>query len=293
MNRIAFLTMKNTNGFFTYDRLAMEPLARRGWMVEEIPWRDEIDWNAFEMVVIRSPWDYQQDWRAFLDVLAKIDRSRAILQNRLSTVRWNIHKSYLRDLEARGVLIVPTLWGTHLTPQSVEQAFAHFGSDQLVVKPTVGANAGDTYWVTRGRADENWEQALQAFAHREVMVQPFVESVVTTGEYSLFYFAGEYSHAILKTPKADDFRVQEEHGGKICAIDPDSKLVRTATCVMEALDEVPLYARVDLVRLPGDCLALIELELIEPSLYLSYDSEAPERFASSIDRCLRQRNTVR
>jgi glutathione synthase/RimK-type ligase-like ATP-grasp enzyme len=285
--------MKNTGGFFTYDRQAIEPLARRGWQVEEIPWRDEADWNAFEMVVIRSPWDYQQDSRAFLDVLAKIDSSRAILQNSLSIVRWNIHKSYLRDLELRGVLIVPTLWGTHLTPQSLEQAFTHFGSDQLVIKPTVGANADDTFWMKRGCADENLEKVWRVFNRREVMVQPFVESVVTKGEYSLFYFAGEYSHAILKTPKAEDFRVQEEHGGRICAIDPDEELVQAATRVMGALDEVPLYARVDLVRLSDRSLALIELELIEPSLYLSYDSDAPERFAVAVDRCLRQRNTVR
>jgi hypothetical protein len=289
MDRIAFLTMNNMEGFFAYDYLAFEPMARRGWQVEEIPWRKAIDWNEFKMVVIRSPWDYQQDWETFLTVLTQIDRSRATLQNSLHTVRWNIHKSYLRDLQQRGVPIVPTLWFDRLTSERLERTFSHFASPHIVVKPTVGANADDTFWIADEEADANREQALRVFADRELMAQPFVESIVATGEYSLFYFAGEYSHSILKTPKADDFRVQEEHGGVIRAIEPDAELVQAATRVMCALDEVPLYARVDLVRLPDGTLALIELELIEPSLYLSYDADAPERFATAMDRFLRQR----
>lgn len=287
MNRIAFLTMDNMEGFFAYDYLAIEPLARRGWQVEEIPWRKPVDWNAFQMVVIRSPWDYQQDGETFLTVLTQIDQSRATLQNSLHTVRWNIHKSYLRDLQQRGVLIVPTLWCDRLTPERLEQAFVHFDSSHVVVKPTVGANADDTFWISSDSFDANRERALRVFADRELMAQPFVESIVATGEYSLFYFAGEYSHSILKTPKADDFRVQEEHGGVIRAIEPDAELVQAAGRVMSALDEVPLYARVDLVRLSDGELALIELELIEPSLYLSYDADAPERFAAAMDQFLR------
>lgn len=290
MNRIAFLTMDNMEGFFAYDYLAIEPMARRGWQVEEVSWRKAVDWNDYQMVVIRSPWDYQQDWESFLRVLTQIDQSRAALQNSLHTVRWNIHKSYLRDLQQRGVLIVPTLWCDRLTPEQLEQAFTHFASPHIVVKPTVGANADDTFWISNEDSDANRERALRVFGNRELMAQPFVESIVCTGEYSLFYFAGEYSHAILKRPQADDFRVQEEHGGVIRAIEPDAELVQAATRVMRALDEVPLYARVDLVRLPDGGLALIELELIEPSLYLSYDSDAPERFAAAMDRHLRQRN---
>jgi glutathione synthase/RimK-type ligase-like ATP-grasp enzyme len=289
MDRIAFLTMDNMEGFFAYDHLAIEPMARRGWQVEEIPWRRPVDWNDYRMVVIRSPWDYQQDWEAFLHVLEQIDQSTASLQNSLQTVRWNIHKSYLRELEQRGVPIVPTVWADHLTPERLEQLFRQFNLPHIVVKPTVGANADDTFWVSSQDANANRDRALSTFAHRELMAQPFVDSIVSIGEYSLFYFAGEYSHAILKTPKADDFRVQEEHGGVIRAIEPDEELVQAATRVMRALNEEPLYARVDLVRLPDGTLALIELELIEPSLYLSYDPDAPERFAAAMDRFLRQR----
>lgn len=288
MDRIAFLTMENMEGFFAYDHLAIEPLARRGWHVEEIPWRRPVDWNDYALAVIRSPWDYQQDWESFLRVLTQIDQSRACLQNSLHTVRWNIHKSYLRDLEQRGIPIVPTRWLERLTEEELEKLFFVFNTPNIVVKPTVGANADDTFWISRSDLGENRARALSVFAHRELMAQPFVDSIVETGEYSLFFFSGEYSHAILKTPKANDFRVQEEHGGVIVAIEPDDELVQAATRVMEALDDEPLYARVDLVQWPGSPLALIELELIEPSLYLSYDSEAPERFARAIDRYLRR-----
>jgi hypothetical protein len=288
MGQIAFLTMDNMEGFFAYDYLAIEPLARRGWRVEEVPWRRPVDWSDYALVVIRSPWDYQQDWESFLDVLTHIDRSSACLQNSLQTVRWNIHKSYLRDLEQRGVPIVPTLWLDHLAEEELEEAFFEFNTPHIVVKPTVGANADDTFWISRADGDAGRARALSVFAHRELMAQPFVDSIVETGEFSLFFFAGEYSHAILKTPKRNDFRVQEEHGGVIVAIEPDDELAWAATHVMRALDEMPLYARVDLVRLPNGPLALIELELIEPSLYLSYDPGAPERFAQAIDRCLWQ-----
>jgi len=286
MGRIAFLTMDNMEGFFAYDYLAIEPLARRGWQVEEVPWRQPIDWNDYALVVIRSPWDYQQDFEAFLRVLAQIDQSAACLQNSLQTVRWNIHKSYLRDLESRGIPIVPTLWLDQLTNDRLEQIFFVLNTPSIVVKPTVGANADDTFWISRHDTNANRDRALRVFADRELMAQPFVDSIVSTGEYSLFYFAGEYSHSILKTPKSEDFRVQEEHGGVIRSIEPNDELVQAATRVMRAVDEEPLYARVDLVRLPNGQLALIELELIEPSMYLSNDPAAPERFADAMDRFL-------
>jgi hypothetical protein len=287
MRPIAFLTMDSLEGFVAYDHLAFEPLARRGWRVEEISWRRKnVLWNDYELVVIRSPWDYQQDPAAFLEVLHEIDASRARLLNDLRTVRWNIHKTYLRDLRDRGIHIVPTRWLNRLDADSLSRLFAEFDSRRIVVKPVVGANADDTFLLDARATGEAYTAALAAFSHCELMAQPFVESVISAGEYSLFYFGGEYSHSVLKTPKSLDFRVQEEHGGIIRSVQPAEDLVAAASRVMCVLDVPTLYARVDLVRLPDGCPALMELELIEPSLYFPYDQRAPERFADAVVRLM-------
>jgi glutathione synthase/RimK-type ligase-like ATP-grasp enzyme len=289
MRRIAFLTMDNIEGFVAYDHLAFEPLARRGWHVDEISWRCRgVPWDDYELVVIRTPWDYQQDPTGFLAVLQEIDQSRARLQNDLQTVHWNIRKTYLRDLRDRGISIVPTRWIDCLSVESLAELFAEFDVPRMVVKPVVGANADDTFLLEAPESRySSHALALTTFADRELMVQPFIESVVNPGEYSLFFFGGEYSHSVLKTPKLRDFRVQEEHGGVICSIQPDQDLVVAATRVMSVLDSVPLYGRVDLVRLPDGNPALMELELIEPSLYFAYDPLAPDRFADAVVRLMR------
>ncbi|MDX1420077.1 MAG: hypothetical protein R3181_08930 [Rubricoccaceae bacterium] len=282
MRRVAFLTMDSLEDFVAYDEEAVPPLEQRGWTVDFVPWRTPTDWGRYEAVVIRTPWDYQRDPDAFLAVLDAIEASPARLANPLDVVRWNLDKAYLRDLEARGVPIVPTAWGGRL--DDLDALRRRLGSDTLVVKPTVGANADDTF---RLGPDTDPSAALATFAARPFMVQPFVRSVIEEGEVSLFHFLGLYSHAILKTPAAGDFRVQEEHGGCIRALSPEPALRAAAD---RALDGLPplLYARSDWVRMPegapGGPWALMELELIEPSLYFPYDAAAPARFADAFVR---------
>ncbi len=276
MRRCAFLTTDRLEGFVTYDGLLHEPLARRGWAVDEVPWRAAADWDAYEVVVIRSPWDYQHDPDAFLAVLETIERSNARLENPLDLVRWNLRKTYLRDLEARGLPIVPTRWLPRLAPADLAPLFDALG-EEIVVKPVVGANADAAFRLRRETAPG---EALAAFAARACMAQPFVRAVVEEGEFSLFHFGGAYSHAILKTPASGDFRVQEEHGGRIRAVAPDPALRALADAVVDALGPAPLYARTDFVRLDAG-FALMEVELIEPSLYFPYDADSPERFADA------------
>lgn len=277
MRRCAFLTTDRLDGFVTYDHLLIEPLARRGWAVDEVPWRTDTDWGAYDAVVIRSAWDYQRDPDDFLAALDAIDRSTARLENPLALVRWNLRKTYLRDLEARGLPVVPTRWLPHLSPADLPRLFDTFGTDEVVVKPVVGANADDTFRLSRGQPPE---AALTAFAERTCMAQPFVRAVVEEGEFSLFHFGGAYSHAILKTPASGDFRVQEEHGGLIRAVTPEPALRALADAVLAALGPAPLYARTDFVR-SDTGFALMEVELIEPSLYFPYNAASPERFASA------------
>lgn len=281
MKQCAILSMDNLDDFEAYDELLIEPLAKYGWQTEFVSWRaTNVDWNQFDVVVIRTPWDYQDDAPAFLNVLADIERSTAVLENSLDIVQWNIDKQYLNSLEDKGVMIVPSLWREKLNKEEISTFYQHFNTHQVVLKPRISANADNTFWLTEAQAQARADELVDVFKDKPFIIQPFVESVITEGEFSLFYFDGQYSHAILKTPKQDDFRVQEEHGGRLTTITPESRLVEAAEKALQAIDEMPLYARVDFVRM-GDNFALMEAELIEPSLYFNMDEQSAQRFADA------------
>ncbi|GAA0371646.1 ATP-grasp domain protein [Bowmanella denitrificans] len=281
MKTCAFLSMDSLEGYFVYDDLLYAPMAVKGWHVERVSWRaKDVDWARFDVVVIRSPWDYQQDAGAFLRCLEGIDASGAMLANSLALVRWNINKGYLRDIQQRGIAIVPSLWRDDFHLADCHSAFEHFACDELIIKPLVSANADDTYRLNRQRLQDQAALLAERFAGRAHMIQPFVPAILQEGEYSLFFFGTEYSHCIVKRPKAGDFRVQEEHGGYLQAVEPEPALLELARQTLAALPEATLYARLDYVRL-ADGLAVMELELIEPSLYFNMDAASPQRFVDA------------
>jgi glutathione synthase/RimK-type ligase-like ATP-grasp enzyme len=284
MLRCAFLTLDDSTGFVIDDELAYPPLSALGWRVEAISWRTTpCDWRAYDAVVIRSTWDYIADPDAFLAVLAEVERAGTPLFNALDLVRWNIRKTYLRGLAQRGVPVVPTIWRERLAPAELPALIEEVGSDEVVIKPVVGLNAHGVFRVNARGDRQSSAELCGHYSQREFMAQPFLSHVVAEGEFSLFYFNGTLSHSILKTPKADDFRVQEEHGGVIRAVEVESKLREAGDTALGALDSLPLYARADFVRAnDGGGFWLIELELIEPSLYLRTDPGAPARFAQAL-----------
>lgn len=285
MPRCAFLTLEDPGNFVIDDHLAVSALQRKGWDVEQVPWRSDTRWELFDLAVVRTTWDYWNDVDAFVEALGRIARATA-LYNPLQLVRWNIEKTYLRELATRGVAIVPTAWSSDFGVDELSEWGEAFGVDELIVKPTISANADRTY---RFSLDAVPEAALELGKTGElVMIQPFLPSVLTRGEVSLVFFDGRLSHTVSKRPKAGDFRVQEEHGGLIRPIEPPPAFLDAARHVLARLDVIPLYARVDLVEgEQGDPLVM-EVELVEPSLYFRTDPDAGERFAQAVvDRVTR------
>jgi len=185
---------------------------------------------------------------------------------------------------------VPTQWLNSPSQAELKLLFDSTGCDEIVVKPVVGANADNAFWLRPDSPAEQWQTAQNTFQSRIALAQPFVRSVTSCGEISLTFFNGEYSHSVLKTPKSGDFRVQEEHGGRIQPIDPGRELIEFARCSLNSVPGETLYARVDVVELANGQPAVMELELIEPSLYLSFDSDAPARFADAIEASLKARD---
>lgn len=273
--------MDSLDGFVSDDHLAIGPLREVGWEVSFVSWRDPApQWDRFESVVIRTPWDYQSDPDSFIRTLETIEAAGPRLENPLPLVRWNLDKRYLRELEAKGIRTVPTIYDSGMPNRTAfDEWMSRFGVDELIIKPTVSATAQDTFRL------KHWDPDISSvFSNRSFMIQPFLNGIVEEGEYSLFYFNGRYSHTILKAPELGDFRVQEEHGGAISRAEPESRMLAAAEAINRIVSPVPLYTRIDLVRERDGGFALMELELIEPALYLRMDTEAPTRFAREFAR---------
>jgi glutathione synthase/RimK-type ligase-like ATP-grasp enzyme len=288
--RVAFLTMEETAGWSIDADLAFGPLAELGWQAEWLPWRSaDVTWDDWDAVYLAATWDYPDDPQAFLRVLEAIDTSRAVLVNDIEIVRWNIPKTYLRDLEAGGAPIVPSRWYGSFAECDLGADFAAFGADRLIVKPVVSTNARDTFLLDRAAAAQAGESLARIFASRAFVVQPFIGAVQTEGEYSLFYIGDRFSHGIRKVPKAADFRVQEEHGATIESAALTPELLSAGERAVSLVCPEPLYARCDLVRDSDGVLRIMELELIEPSLYLRMHESAAKRFAVAFDRYVKER----
>ncbi len=280
--KVALLSMDNTKGFFTYDKLLIEPMKSFGWDAEEISWRNEnINWDEYNAVIVRSTWDYQKDHKKFLDILEKINNSSAHLENDLELMKWNMNKKYLFDLEQKGIRIVDTLWKSNFNLNDVEKSFEIFNSEEIIIKPNISANADNTFRLTKEKLSEIKNELERIYLNREFMIQPFMKNIVDEGEYSHFFFNGEFSHCVLKKPKEKDFRVQEEHGGKFKSVIPTEQQITIGKNIIDKLAVLPLYGRTDLVRTADNDFALMELEAIEPSLYFNMDEQSPVRFTKA------------
>ncbi|MEL6301169.1 MAG: hypothetical protein AAFV47_05495 [Pseudomonadota bacterium] len=275
--RVVFLSQDSMDGFVSDDALAIEPFADQGLEVETVSWRADVDWSVYDAVIVRTPWDYMHAPDAFLATIDRIsDATR--LANPAALMRWNLDKRYLSELKEQGVPVVPTEYGTALTADRLNALLSAFPAG-AVIKPVISAGSKDTFALKPPIDAHTRQQVLEAHRESAYMWQPFVRSVVEEGEYSLFFFSGAFSHCIVKRPKQGDFRVQEEFGGEIVAIEATPEQLAVARKVLNALPETLLYARVDLVRGEQDEWWLIELEIIEPSLYLRTDEAAATRFA--------------
>lgn len=280
--------MDDTEGWSIDADLAFPALEALGWTAEWQRWREpSVDWARWDAVYLAAAWDYPEDPAAFVAVLEAIERSGPVLVNSPELVRWNLSKTYLRDLESQGVRIVPSRWFPSYGDCDLENEFAGFDAERLIVKPVISTNAMNTFLLDRSAADERRRELTEAFGERAFVVQPFMPAIQSEGEFSLFRIGDGFTHGILKRLRSGDFRVQEEYGAELVPIALTAELEAAGERALAALPSRPLYARTDFVRDGAGRLCLMELELIEPSLYLRMDDKAPVRFARAFDRHVR------
>jgi glutathione synthase/RimK-type ligase-like ATP-grasp enzyme len=239
---------------------------------EAAVWSDrDVDWPRFAGVVIRSCWDYHLRVEEFLSWIDGLERRGIPVVNSPSLIRWNVDKRYLEELSNKGIRIPDTLWLGCGEQVDLEFVCRQRGWKSAVVKPLVSASAYRT--ERRDRGD----------VLGPMMIQEYVEEIETQGEWSLMYFSGEFSHAVRKRARAGEFRVQSEFGGT-AELDSAPADVRTAAeAALAATPSLPVYARVDLVQ-QSSIVALMELELIEPELFLKQSARASRRLAGAIVR---------
>lgn len=263
------------------DQLLLRELKKRGLSVSVGSWSDpRVDWSASRLCVLRSTWDYHQRHRDFMAWIERASRL-TVLRNDPQLLRWNAHKSYLRELERSGVPIVPTEWlpqGDRATLNELRQIR---GWHEIVLKPALGAAAHD---VTHVRGDAASFAAGEArlndlLAKTDVLVQPYLKAVVEYGERALIFLRGRYSHAVVKKP----FDTVLIVGGATSLIEATADEIAVAIQATAALPRAPIYARIDLLRDDAGGVRVSEVELIEPGLYFAAHEPAVRDFADAVE----------
>lgn len=264
------------------DRLLRDALSRLGLSSERIDWsRPGVEWSRYRCAVFRTTWDYFDRFTEFSSWLDRVAGQTALC-NPAGLVRWNVDKHYLADLAERGVPVVESRFIERGDTVKLSDVLAETGWTDAVVKPCVSGAARHTYRVSPSNVAALDPVIGGLLVNESVMFQPFQRDISVSGEDSLMVFNGAFTHAVRKTPKAGDFRVQDDHGGTARAHVPASEQIELAERAVAACNPAPAYARVDLVRDNRGRLAVMELELIEPELWLRYHPAAADRFARAI-----------
>jgi hypothetical protein len=282
--RIAFVTCGQLPDIHDDDRRVADALQGRGFEVTAAVWDDSaVDWRQFASVVIRATWDYHLDSARYAAWLRRCAKEHVNVWNPAAAVLANLDKRYLADFANAGVAIVPIEYVERGHRQSLRTLLDRREWPRAVVKPAVSASAFGTWRTSLETVAADQRVFDEQVTQRSLLVQPFVDEIVTSGEWSIVFFDGEYSHAVLKQPACGDFRVQEELGGRGEPGHPSPVIIEQARGVLSHAAGPLLYARVDgIVR--DRAFVLMELEINEPYLYIGSSSGAAERFADAIVR---------
>ncbi|HEV7379044.1 MAG TPA: hypothetical protein VGN64_04575 [Dyadobacter sp.] len=280
--KIAFITYNGSvkysgaNGFDEIQDL-LPFLQNKGLDIQAEIWEDpNVNWQAYDVAVLRMPWDYHQKFERFQNWLDQIESLGIKLLNSYQTVRWNIDKHYLKEIIDAGFDVIPSVYLEKEWDGNFSDLFNTLKSDQIIVKPCVSGGSRNTFKLNAETAVHHADEIVGLLQDGAYIAQPFMKEI-EDGEWSFTFFNSRYSHTILKKPKTGDFRVQQFFGGTIDQMQPEQALVDRAASYLSAFADDTLYARVDGVMVDGR-FVLMELELVEPFLYLAYAPDAPENF---------------
>lgn len=257
-------------------------LKEKGLKIEKVIWNDpNITWEDYSLAILKSPWDYFDLIEDFYKWLNHLEAKKIKLINPVEVVRWNANKQYLQEIEQAGLKITPSVFVRKNERVNLNHYFEKFNTGKLIVKPCVSGGAKNTFKVTIDNVEEVNQKLNQLIREEDFIVQPFLPEILENGEWSFIFFNGIYSHSLIKKAKSGDFRVQPAHGGSVHRQKPGEELIATAQQYVDLFAKNCLYARVDGTFVNGDFL-LMELELIEPFLFLNTESQNYERYYQAL-----------
>jgi glutathione synthase/RimK-type ligase-like ATP-grasp enzyme len=256
-----------------------------------VDWTKADDLEGFDIVTPLLAWGYPRDTAVWFALLDRMEAEGLNVANPVSVLRWNSDKAYLAELDAAGIPVVPTRMSDALDQSALNDARKAFGCNRLVIKPPISGGADGTFRLSRTDA------VPSLVAGKRMMIQPYMEGIAAEGEYSLFYFGGNFSHSIIKRPAKGDFRVQDQFGGYEEAIDPPHGADALAQSALAATARITAtgalaYARVDMLRDWEGQFRIMELELIEPSLFLRFAADGGAACAKALLASAKPRPTL-
>ncbi len=270
MSEIALATSLEEAHLPASEKLLLAALDDLGVAAHSVVWTlADVDWRRFSAVVIRTCWDYHLHPREFLIWIGALEAANIPVINHPDLIRWNTDKRYLIEYQQQGVTIPETLWLGEGAAADLKNICAEHGWKEAVVKPVISASAYGT------------ERRRSGTVFGPLMVQEYLSAIETEGEWSLIYFDRRLSHAVRKRPRIADFRVQKDFGGSVEACQPSEELRSFAESCLKILPRAATLARVDIVE-DQTRRYLMEMEVIEPELFLNYCPGSAERLAQSI-----------
>jgi glutathione synthase/RimK-type ligase-like ATP-grasp enzyme len=275
--RIGLVTYAKEPTLTSDDRPLTDDFSALGVHAAPVRWDDpRVTWSGFDALVLRSCWDYHVRHAEFERWLAAIERS------------WNMHKSYLLDLQSQGIAIPATVWVNRGTRISLADVMDDAGWVDAIVKPAVSASATDTWRTGAGQGGEDAARFQDLVNRADVLVQRYVSEVATNGEWSVVLVDGAISHTVLKRPRGGDFRVQEEHGGSSVPAQAPVTVIEAAERIARLIPGEWLFARIDGVETAAGYV-LMEVECIEPHLFFGFHPTARTRLAMAVASRLARR----
>lgn len=281
-SKIAFVTSSIKPDFTGNDLQVVDSLKTIGVEVTPLPWDVETnEWNSFDLVVLRSCWNYHLHPEKFVQWIDRMEKQKVKMFNPLNIVRWNLHKGYLQELESKGVSLLETVWFDRGSRAHLALIMNEKNWKKAVLKPAISAGSFNTILVTKEEALQHQQQFESLLNQFDILVQKFMPEIQTEGEWSLIFFNKKFSHAVIKRPVENEFRVQHDFGGTATHDTPPPFVLKQAEKILELINEPLLYARVDGV-VSGNKFLLMELELIEPVLFLDKENGSAQAFAQAI-----------
>ncbi|MDP7008606.1 MAG: hypothetical protein QGI78_03445 [Phycisphaerales bacterium] len=276
---VALVSCEDLPSWEIDDKPLVASLESMGAAVQCPAWTSIVDWDQFDITVIRTTWDYHPQKDAFVSWCKEVPR----LFNNAEIVDWNTHKSYLRELENKGTQIAPTKWVSKGDRVDIDEIMEEWNCARGFIKPQVGACASDTLRFSINECSLA-QKFLELHSDQDMVVQPYIETVETVGELSAIFIDGSFTHGVQKIPVEGDYRVQDDFGASDVPYTFSKSEIEQMCATLQTVQHHQdlLYARFDYLVDTSGSLLLNELELVEPSLFFRHCRESAEKFAAAI-----------